>query len=405
MIILQGVRPLRQKWWIPLSLEPWFVPWRYLLLLECAEIINVFSVGKDTSQQPERILLVKLGHVGDYICFLPLLQIVQGTFWDCTDVLVGAWNRILAETYAFGAKCIPYTPCLEQYHRSSGNRCPGFFNELRMFIEMRQSGYHTVMLLENHHLLDMVLERFLNPRRIVKVEDHTQAFIPHLSEQVTIPFIAIEPEADWMRRSSAAIGLHSGPCVPFLITSINTKFEWPTEYKSGLLDPGEKWAVLSPGAGWPGKCWPVDSFIQTGRRIIESLNLCVAVVGSPEEKDLCDKIACALGEKALSLAGRTSLVNVARILKNAVCYIGNDNGIMHMAAAVGIPTVAVFGPTNAEKWAPQGSQHLVLQHRNACAFDCVPWHPGAVCRHELACMRAVTVDEVIQAVTTHCKQM
>lgn len=161
----------------------------------------------------------------------------------------------------------------------------------------------------------------------------------------------------------------------------------------GLKD-GQRYVVLVPGARWPSKRWPEDRFAELAGRIREELGLAIVLVGGPEDRE----IAARVGQNGVNLAGRTDLKTLAAVVRGAAGVITNDTGPMHLAAALGRPVVAIFGPTSAELAGPYGRGHVVLSGRVECG-ECY----GRVCRlaggpEELRCQRAVSVDEVYSAI-------
>lgn len=103
-------------------------------------------------------------------------------------------------------------------------------------------------------------------------------------------------------------------------------------------------AILSPGSVWRTKQWTEEGFVDVGRRFIDG-GRGVVVTGTKDEAELCDRIAETIGEGARSVAGETSLLETAHLIAKADIAVVNDSGGMHMAAMVGTPVVAVFGPT------------------------------------------------------------
>ena len=95
----------------------------------------------------------------------------------------------------------------------------------------------------------------------------------------------------------------------------------------------------------------------------------------------------------INLAGSTSFGQTAALVESADLLLCNDSGPLHLAAAYGTPSVALFGPTVAGKWQPPGGEHLMIQKQGFCE-GCVGWHPNAACVHDNACMKAISVDEV-----------
>ncbi len=149
--------------------------------------------------------------------------------------------------------------------------------------------------------------------------------------------------------------------------------------------------VLIPGAArGSSKRWPADRYIELAQRLVAQGQL-VLVVGGPEEQPLCDSIADA--SHAISLAGRISLAEWIATLKVASAVIGNDSGGIHLAAALGTRTIALFGITDPRKTGPRGPHTLVIQHSAYSDQRIASDSPRA----EEALAR-ITVDEVHQAV-------
>lgn len=118
---------------------------------------------------------------------------------------------------------------------------------------------------------------------------------------------------------------------------------------------------MMPGAAYgPAKRWPAEYFAEVGRMLAESGDFGVAVMGSRVEADLCATISSAIGAKALNLAGQTSLPQLAAMLCACGAVLTNDSGGMHLAAAVGVPVVAVYGITDYSKTGPLGSKARVI---------------------------------------------
>ncbi|WP_298110850.1 glycosyltransferase family 9 protein [Bradyrhizobium sp.] len=123
-----------------------------------------------------------------------------------------------------------------------------------------------------------------------------------------------------------------------------------------LLPPG-RLLVLAPTANWTGKIWPAERFVELGQRLLAGAlaGAAIAVMAGPGamERELAAPVLAAF-PAAIDLAGRLSLPEAAACLKRASLFIGNDSGLMHLAAAAGAPTLGLFGPTPAAEYAPAG---------------------------------------------------
>lgn len=116
-------------------------------------------------------------------------------------------------------------------------------------------------------------------------------------------------------------------------------------------------AVINPGAGWDSKIWPAERFAAVARALPV---VSVVVWAGEREKAWAQEIVATSDGKAL-LAPVTSLLELVALTRRANLFIGSDTGPLHIAAAVGTPCVAIYGPTDAAVCGPYGSGHVVLQ--------------------------------------------
>lgn len=161
---------------------------------------------------------------------------------------------------------------------------------------------------------------------------------------------------------------------------------------SRSFDVGEGTVAIFPGAArGPAKCWPEQRYCELGR-MIALRGRPVAVLGSSSERDLCQRVAESVGARASNLAGRTSLSDLAAVLKNCAAAVANDSGGMHLAAAVGTPVVAIYGITDPAKTAPLGKDSHVLQSSDMRSRD-IPRDT----RIARKCLESITVESVYEA--------
>ncbi len=151
--------------------------------------------------------------------------------------------------------------------------------------------------------------------------------------------------------------------------------------------------ILQPGARYWFKAWPAERFAELADRLASEYDCQVLIGGSKDEEALAQRIHEAATSRPVSIAGRTTLKQFAAIAKRASLFVGNDSGAMHIAAAVGTPMVALFGPSNPDEWGPRGSQAQVLYK----GLDCrACFHPTCE-RGEQNCMRQLSVEAVYVA--------
>ncbi len=119
--------------------------------------------------------------------------------------------------------------------------------------------------------------------------------------------------------------------------------------------------MLFPGAArGPSKRWPSGLFAELGRRWLRETGGTVLIAGTSAEHGLCKDIACGIGAKAVNLAGKTPLPELAALVDQAAVVVGNDSGGTHLAAALATPVVSIFGQTNPAVTAPAGKHTRVI---------------------------------------------
>jgi len=124
--------------------------------------------------------------------------------------------------------------------------------------------------------------------------------------------------------------------------------------------PRERRLVVAPGANWPGKIWPIDRYAALIDRLDSDFDS-VIVVGSSEDHELGQRLMQSAALPMVNLTGRTSLLEVAACMAGASAFVGNDSGLGHMAAALNIPTLTVFGPGGRpHRYRPWGSRATIV---------------------------------------------
>ena len=152
-----------------------------------------------------------------------------------------------------------------------------------------------------------------------------------------------------------------------------------------------KWAALHPGARYWFKAWPTERFAAIGDALVNQ-GFQVVIVGDTDERNLVDEITKLTQQNIISLVGKTSVRELAALLKQCNLFIGNDAGPMHIAAAVGCPVVGLFGPTDPAVWGPYGNMCQTIYKGLDC-HEC--FYPGCF-RGEGSCMKLISVEEVFQ---------
>ena len=140
------------------------------------------------------------------------------------------------------------------------------------------------------------------------------------------------------------------------------------------------------------KRWPADRFAELALRLNRELGAASIFFGSREERPLVESLLPKAGDASISLAGKTSLEEFIRLVPGCDLYVTNDTGTMHVASALGVPTLAIFGPTDERGTRPLGPRAQVITGTAFCR-PCKLRH----CPIDHRCMTSISVEEVFQA--------
>jgi lipopolysaccharide heptosyltransferase II len=192
-------------------------------------------------------------------------------------------------------------------------------------------------------------------------------------------------------RVAEALGLPNHPRVAIVPTTVS-ETAWLAEQTRNLSRP---LLAIHPGAGWETKRWPVEKFAEIACRFDGS----VVVVGSAGERNLAARIVEATArrrDRAVNLAGETSLKQLATLLGSADVVVSNDSGPMHLAAAMGTPVVGIFTCTSPVLSGPAGTIHELISTGVPCAASYQKSCPLRGNLH-LGCLAELPVERVWNA--------
>jgi heptosyltransferase-2 len=150
--------------------------------------------------------------------------------------------------------------------------------------------------------------------------------------------------------------------------------------------------IFAPGSQWNTKRWTFDGYVELGQKFLNVRDKLI-LVGTPAETELCKRMCEAL-PGSINLCGKTSVFELAQLLKTAKLLVCNDSGTMHVATTVGLPVVSIFGPTvPAQGYAPWSKNSRIVE----VALECRPCgaHGHVECPIKThACMKNITASRV-----------
>jgi heptosyltransferase-2 len=169
-------------------------------------------------------------------------------------------------------------------------------------------------------------------------------------------------------------------------------YGWEDSIESKGLTPG--YIVLSPGAEYgAAKMWPAGRYADLASRLAKRTRADIVIVGSEKEQEVANEIVSKAGAPARSLAGRCSIDELLCVLRGASLIVGNDSGPVHICAAMGIPTLAIFGSTSPSWTSPRGRSVEIMR----AALDCSPCFERECPQGEPRCMLDIDVGDVLES--------
>ncbi len=168
-------------------------------------------------------------------------------------------------------------------------------------------------------------------------------------------------------------------------------YDWKERTGAFGLEGG--YAVFAAGAAYgPAKVWPLDRFAVLAGRLREEKGLRTVTVGSGKERDYLDQITEA-NDDVLNLAGRSGIGDLMSVLRGADLVVGNDSGPVHVSAAMGVPTVSIFGSTSPVWTSPRGPRSSVVTSGAGCS----PCFKRECPEGDTHCLQDIDVDDVFDA--------
>ncbi len=331
-----------------------------------------------------RILLVKLSSFGDVLHALPTLEALRAAYPDAhiTWLVETAYAPLLAGHPALDEVWL--APRLRPREFLSG---PNPARLRTLLTHLRAQPFDLVVDVQGLLKSAIWVALARSPRKVGYDRTRELSYLA-LTERVP-PF---DPEAHAVRRYlNLAHYLGAPPAPPRFRLNLDAAVDI-----SALLPPGDDrpLAVLHPGARWATKLWPAASWATLAAHL-HSRGLRVAITGSAADQELVASIIGLTQTPIINLAGRTSLAELAGVLRRAKLAVTTDTGAMHLAAALETPMVALFGPTAPWRTGPFGPGHQVVRLELSCSPCFQRRCPAPRCLSDLPAERVMAACEKI----------
>ena len=306
--------------------------------------------------------------------------------------LVGPWSEALARRYAGDVDEIRiFGPNLPQFTRGRAEWRQAAWTQWSLVRDLRREAVDC--LIAPADAVGRFLANAIGPKRWIGIGEWRP---PRVRAEIQTHFQPYEKdryEADALCGMLAPLGIAAhADRLEYVITPKENQ-EAAEFLKTSKVDSGRPLGLIAPGSGWSGKNWFPERFREVAEWLTNEKQFQVAWVGNAEEAELLPSGRA----RDLNWMGQTSLTLLAAVLPSARLYVGNDSGLLHLAAALDVPTVSIWGPTSPAKWGPRGARHLQIRKIERCE-NCIYWDYRESCRHNHVCMEAVTSSNVIDAI-------
>jgi heptosyltransferase-2 len=340
---------------------------------------------------PRSILVVQTAFVGDVILVLPLLALLHQTF---------PGSNITAVTIPAAAELLSGQPGVQgviAYDKRGGDR--GLRGLLATASRIRAAGFD-IAVIPHRSLRSALLCRLAGiPVRIGFDTSAGRFLLTH-----AVHYDGTEHEIRRNLSLAVPLGVPSPPfTIPRLTPSVLDGLVVDAFLRGSFGEdpprPGVRCVAVAPGSVWNTKRWPESKFVSLIRLILDDGSR-VVLIGGPADRNLCSRLRIAFPDRRLADAsGRLSLLESAELISRCAVLVSNDSAPVHMAVGMGIPVVAIFGPTLPSfGFAPPGPRDRVVETMDLYCRPC-SIHGGTRCpTGTFDCMNRISAERVLSEV-------
>jgi heptosyltransferase II len=336
--------------------------------------------------QAKKILVMRYRFIGDTVLTVPFLRNLRQAFPNSRiDLMLEPFSGQVIEGCPYVDRIIPFE--IKTIHRySSQSRRGKLAGYAQYWRQIRQERYDAAFVLKRSLSSALLVWAAGVPRRIGFATEGRKIL---LSDPVAYRDDRHEVQnfLDCLRALdipvfSEALELWPAPESDEMVAGLLSDAGW---------SPEDTKIIIHAAASLPAKQWPLERFAAVMQFLQQRYHARFLYTGAKEDASLYREIERQGPFHGLDLCGKTSLHENLSVYRACDLFFGVDSGPMHMAAAVDVPVIALFGPTNELKWGPWGGGHTVLTKR----LSCRPCKPHK-CRNN-ACMLEISVEEAVEA--------
>ena len=331
-----------------------------------------------------KILIRATNWIGDAIMALPAFRAVRKRFPEAEIAIVG--RPYVADIYRDQEICdqlIPYDP--RGLHA-------GLSGRERLAAELRAQKFDVALLLQNAFDAAWLAWRARIPERIGYARD-ARSFL--LTKAIPLPRHGEIPAhekfyyLELLRRAGWLDSVQDETFISLRVSEEKRRSADEFLCESGVRQGALRIAIGAGASYGSAKCWPPPRFAEVANQLQSEADADVILFGTAAEASVSTAISAEMRRPPIDLTGKTAIADLPALLSQCHLFIGNDSGAMHVAAAVGLPVIAVFGPTDPEGTAPVTPRCSIVQQKPYCS----PCFLRS-CPTDHRCMTAITANMV-----------
>ena len=320
------------------------------------------------SPSVDRILLIRPDHLGDLLFTSPAIRLLREAFPQARiTYLVGPWSKAVVENNPHVDE-IALCPFPGFTRRKKRSIIEPYVTLLQHARQLRQENFDLALVLRFDHWWGALLAYLAGiPRRVgydvAEVRPFLTDVVPYSSgrHEVEQNLALVERVSGFGFRVSGCRWQAGSWPLEFHLTAEDEGFAEGYLAKHGVED-GDLLIGIHPGAGAPVKLWRNEAWAQVADALAQRYGAKVILTGSAEESFLCRAVAEGMTTQPIVAAAKTSLGELAAIMARCRLVLGVDSGPLHLAVALGTPTVHLFGPVDSRAFGPWGNpaHHIVV---------------------------------------------
>jgi len=367
--------------------------------LECMSLVRVDDVLRPArdilrssdlppeasgTQDFKRILIARTDRIGDVLLSTPLIKALRDKYPQAyIAMMVSPYARDIVEGNPYLDKVIIYDK--ERLHKS-------WLNSLKFARGLKRKKFDLAFILHPTNRVHLVSFLAGIPKRVGY--DRKLGFL--LTDRIKhTKQLGEKHELEYNLDLLRYLGIE--PQDKNLYMPIKPESEkWVRElFRQEGIHEADKLLAIHPAASCPSKIWSAERFAQAADKLAQKYGFKILVIAGPKDLKTAEVLVKHLRSGVINLAGKTSVSQLASLLKRCALFISNDSGPVHIACAIGTPVISIFGRNQAglspRRWGPVGLKDKIL-HKAAC-IECLAHN----CRKEFACLKAISVEDVVAA--------